>query len=274
MNGFQMKYESELTWLHSYFDFSIYMKKKKAPETPSIEIKSITIPGANRSIKQEKIYGPRNIIIECTIAKDHRAETKRKIMDLMKKLSKEVVLRFDDKPDIIYYADLNNQLDLDEIMSMGVFTLGFICFDGFRYSIDKAGPLTLDSEMTIENHIYLDQYNDVEFNNITTHKTIMVNNAGTYIAVPIIEIEGTCDVINIKANNITTSYGPINENEKIYIDCKEMTVTKEFNSDITNALANWQGDFLYFEPGLNEVKITGESLNISRLKFDYRHTFL
>ena len=82
-------------------------------------------------------------------------------------------------------------------------------------------------------------------------ETIEVTNYGNIEALPIIKINASTN-ITMTLNGVSFTY--TGYENSIYINCNDLTV---YNSSTVNKIANFSGDFLTLETGVNSIAIVG-----------------
>ena len=127
-----------------------------------------------------------------------------------------------------------------------VYTVDFVCADPFYY-YDSTGSdsHTLNSSDTsVGGGLYKEAFT--------------INNTGTVFAYPVITITATNTLTTVTVRNLTTGRnftytGTVSAGKQLVIDCGYFTVTNDGNDDLTN----WNGSFLWFNPGNNSMEIEG-----------------
>lgn len=112
-------------------------------------------------------------------------------------------------------------------------------------------------------------------------QTIEVVNAGTYKALPIINLTGNATSITIQGFNYTTPEGIIKEGSltfnnlsgTVYIDCDNQVVYSLSGTTKVNKILDFDGDFPELLPGANQFEISGTITSLT-IEFDYKNTYL
>lgn len=196
-------------------------------------------------------YDPKIITVDQYIWTDTRTETQNLARELAGHLNPRLgaqELIFDHEPDKMYMARLNSQFKVEEIIKLfNDFTLEFICYDPFTYSVIE------ETEV------------------ITTSGQIVQN--GTHVAKPILVIEhrgGSATIENTTPDGQIQSvvFASNTPAGQFTIDMKEGTVL--FGSSGGDKYIE---SIKWFElaQGTNEIT---HGINIDQVTFKYRHTWL
>jgi predicted phage tail component-like protein len=229
--------------------FSLLVNKKDIPITPPIESRLQEISGFDGAWDYGVSYAPKPIEIECTILADSKEDLKSKVRRLAGTLNPRKggkPLIFDDEPDVQYFARLSNQIPLEQLGSLGTFTLQFICPDPFTYAVNvRSGSFA-----TVMN----------------------VTHNGTHIARPILTVThggGSATITNTRPDGIieTIAFKDDSPSGTYVIDCKEFTITK----DGAAAYNFVKGDFISLHEGQNQLANSGA---ISSTSIEFRDTWL
>lgn len=196
-------------------------------------------------------YEPKIIPVDHYIWTSDRATTQNNIRNLAGILNPRLgakPLIFDDEPDKMYYARLNSQLNVEEILKLfNDFSLEFICYDPFTYSVTEYSPVITTSGV---------------INHLGTHvsrPTLIVDHAGGDAQITCTPSGGSAMTVDFTADTPTGIFT---------IDMKAGTVL----------LGAGPGDkyiesMQWFEmpQGNNTVAHTA---NINNVTVKYRHTWL
>lgn len=229
--------------------FDLIINKKNVPITPPIQSRTQEISGFDGAWDYGVSYGAREIEIECTMFGESKEDLKnniRKLASVLNPRKGAKPLVFDDEPDKQYFARLSNQIPLDQLGSMGTFTLQFVCPDPFTYATElRTGNFGND---------------------------IAITHEGTHESKPILTVThggGKGAITLTRADDIveTLEFTDESESGTYRIDCKEMTITK----DGAAAYHFVSGDFFSMPEGRNSFVNTG---NISKVSIEFRDTWL
>lgn len=232
-------------------EFLVEMTGKEVPITPPFTNQAETQGGRDGGWDFGMQYDPKIIPVDHYIWTPDRATTQAKIRELaghMNPRKGSQVLIFDDEPDKMYYARLNDQLNLAEIMKLfNDFSLEFICYDPFTYSVTEYAPV------------------------ITNSGTI--NHLGSHVSKPILVVDhkgGSATITNTPSGGsaqsiVFTSATPVG----IYtIDMKQGTV-KQGSSGADKWITSLQ--WIEMPQGNNVITHTA---NINNVTVKYRNTWL
>jgi predicted phage tail component-like protein len=196
-------------------------------------------------------------------------------------------LIFSDEIDLFYYGRLQNQIDLEQVVTFGEFTLQFRC-EPFAYGVELAkDAYELNSPTLLYREIYpTDSYTYTETG--TNPFLTPINNYGTANAYPLIKITlanlvGRTEPIEIFNSGVSGSSPAYSKliritdfpNNDIYIDMeKYVAYTLEGGGGtFVNALQCIEGEFWYLQSGINSINISGLEIGES-IDFIFRARFL
>ncbi|MED0676993.1 distal tail protein Dit [Aneurinibacillus thermoaerophilus] len=234
----------------------VRIQSKKRPLLPNIRQEYEDIPGRHGSYSfSDGTLEDITIEIECWVKADSRDDLRyraRQIAAWLYSKDKQRLI-FDDEPDLYYYGRIANQIDLETLIRFGKFTLQFRC-DPFSYLIENASELILDSDITLNRDIRVDdKYSFV----VTSPVTVEVNNFGTAEVYPLLQVTGSFTTLSVTANGKTLQYTESLTNQTLEIDGERMTS----KVGTLNKLNKISGAFLELVPGINSVQIGGTGLN-------------
>lgn len=155
---------------------------------------------------------------------------------------------FDEEPDKVYYGRLNSQFKIEELLKLfNEFTLEFICYDPFTYSVQEYTEIITNSG-TIEH--------------IGTHVSkpiLVIDHKGGASTITNTTPDGKTQTVTFKDTAVAGIYT---------IDMKEGTVKKDDDSgDKYIESIEW----IELEQGVNTI---AHSANITNVTVKYRHTWL
>jgi predicted phage tail component-like protein len=179
-------------------------------------------------------------------------------------------LTFDDEPDKYYMAKLANQVDLENLVRAGRFTLTFRCLPYAYADIETLnGNYLYDNGHQYDTGLIYD--NPTSFDWIYTKHRSGVFNHSTHKTPLIIKIEGT--VTNPKITNETTGEQitlPSISSQTLIVDSEKLIITKAGS----NALKNHGGVFPFIlASGDNALLFQGLSPNAT-VTYQWKHKFL
>ncbi|WP_080869195.1 distal tail protein Dit [Aneurinibacillus migulanus] len=193
--------------------------------------------------------------VECFVSVQDRSDLRYQIRQLASWLysRNKQQLIFDDEPDLYYYGRITNQIDLEALIRFGKFTLQFRC-DPFSYLIENASELILDSDVTLNRDIRVDdQYSFA----VTGPVMVEVNNFGMAELYPILQVSGSFTTLSVTTNGQTLQYTESLVNQTLEINGENMTAKVAG----VNKLNKVSGAFLELIPGINSIQIDGTGLN-------------
>lgn len=195
------------------------------------------IPGRESTMVFNDGYEDKNISVELVVKDD-----KEKLRNVAKWLHKKEKskLIFDDEPDVFFMAKVSGIVDQDDQDDMGYVTL----------------QVTFTSEPFLQS---------VDLGSVTTanNEPIVINNSGTYEALPIFRVSVTSKLTALKLtlnNEVLTFNSDIEAGSVFVIDTENIDIYEQ-NGDVkTDKAVFAEGIFPTFEVGENTilVEMTGE----------------
>ncbi|PFF00487.1 putative phage tail component, N-terminal domain-containing protein [Bacillus sp. bc15] len=182
---------------------------------------------------------------------------------------KEIKLIYDYEPDKYYLARYSGSLPIDRYFRMGKFELPLIAYDPHAYSIVESSkgikwgdriPWMSQIPIGLGRTSYT----------ITSPQTLSINNYGSLVVRPVIEISGSATALTLTINGESFSIGTFT-NSTILIDAERYAAIKNGQ----NFLFQLQGNLekLEFMTGANAIQIGGSNLNIN-IAFKYRAKYI
>lgn len=244
-----IKRKGSPTW-KSIQSMNIALHEKTISETPNFDVKESSDGKVNYGVE----YKHRDIEVKVLVHEEDKENYKKRINQFNNYLIGSFSLSFSENPEYIYRdVVLVSHSEREKISDhASIITLKMKAYDPFLYS-----------EVLVENN----------YVNITESVVKTINNMGTYIAKPIIELSGTAERVDLSIGEKTTTYLNLEGDSIVTIDCEDYLVYKETLEESVNALENWRDDFIYLSPGENLLKINGTNMNVS-VKVIFRYTFL
>lgn len=178
--------------------------------------------------------------------------TLRTSLDNMAKVFARVNKKFRIWDDRYYYAyvmSFNHDYIEGSGMSSASFSVDFFCADPFQYLLTEGSDTkTLTAADTLID-ITNSYYQKAPFN---------LDNIGTAFVYPKFTITATNPLTQVKVKNLTTGRefvytGTVLAGNILVIDCADFIVT---NNNVED-LDNWNGSFLWLNPGINSMQIEG-----------------
>ncbi|WP_343781805.1 distal tail protein Dit [Virgibacillus salarius] len=194
-------------------DYVKVLRGRKRPPWAPIERSILEIPGLAGGYLSNSKVKPRVISVPVLLKKKNFPDLQKLKEDLADWLitDKEEPLIFDDEEDRTYYAVVNDELDLDEMVRYGHGTIEFICPDPYKYGEEQSHEFT---------------------NNI-----LNVTNNGTAEAKPIIELEATEPVTFAMISNGKEEYNSVGTP----VDVDENEPVDELTSILNKRLDDFVG---------------------------------
>jgi hypothetical protein len=170
-------------------------------------------------------------------------------------------------PGKFYYVELAQQITPDRLPEDGKFILPLVANDPRAYSIVKStDKITWGTRIPFATKVPFSYKSGQSVYDITASQNLIVNNIGTIVVRPVVEIIGVAKALTLTINGESFSFGDLN-NEKLIIDAVTYTVMKNGKNHLFNTVGNLEKLELF--PGNNIVKIGGGNLNI-KLVFNFR----
>jgi predicted phage tail component-like protein len=231
--------------------FSVEMTGKEVPITPPFTNNAETQAGIDGGWDFGMQYEPKIIPVDVYLWEDSRMSAQsqaRAVAGWLNPRAGSQILIFDDEPDIMYYARLNDQLKIDEVIKLfNEFTIEFICYDPFAYSIQEYSQL------------------------ITTSGTI--NHMGTHVSQPVLIIDHKGGSATVK--NVT----PDGSEQSVVLSGSSPAGTYRIDMKAKTVLYGSDGGDKYIESlqwiempqGTNTIT---HGVNINNVTVNYRTTWL
>lgn len=132
-------------------DYLMILKGKKLPTWAPIQREITEVPGRPGGVLVRSKTNVRTLTVPIRVVTTTQPNLQLLKEDLANWLITEEAeeLIFDDEPNRTYFAVVDNELDLDELITKGRGTITFICPDAYKY-----GPVqtaTINSPMTVAN---------------------------------------------------------------------------------------------------------------------------
>ncbi|PGM07247.1 distal tail protein Dit [Bacillus thuringiensis] len=182
---------------------------------------------------------------------------------------KEVKLIYDYEPDKYYLARYSGSLPIDRYFRMGKFELPLIAYDPHAYSIvESAKGIKWGDHIPWASQIPIGLGRTSY--TITSPQTLSINNYGSLVIRPVIEISGSATSLTLNIKGESFSIGTFT-NSTILIDAERYAAIKNGQ----NFLFQLQGNLEKLEliPGANAIQIGGSNLNIN-IAFKYRAKYI
>lgn len=251
------------------------LRDHQNPAAPSTRDSVMAIPGMHGAYDFGASLGVREFRLPVHIKLKDEYETLssaiRKVMAVFidpHGKPKTVKLIFDYEPDKYYMVRYSGNIPINRLFSIGKFELPLIAYDPFAYSVVKSNEkITWGSPIPFATEIPF-SYKPSQYD-INVSQTIQVNNRGSSVVRPVIEIVGSATALTLTINGKSYSFGDLS-NGTLLVDAQYYTVIKNGQ----NYLFNMQGNLEDLEllPGENTVIVDGTNLSL-KLTFNFRSKF-
>ncbi|MCC2249073.1 phage tail family protein [Virgibacillus sp. AGTR] len=188
-------------------DYVKVLRGRKRPPWAPIERSILEIPGLAGGYLSNSKVKPRVISVPVLLKKKNFPDLQKLKEDLADWLitDKEEPLIFDDEEDRTYYAVVNDELDLDEMVRYGHGTIEFICPDPYKYGEEQSLEFTSDV-FTIENEGTIEAQPIFELDVLAPVTFAMVQNDNEDYQMIGIPVEVDTEVVD-KTTQIIYEYG-------------------------------------------------------------------
>ena len=254
---------------HKLSEFGLFCEKQAHPMTPTIENKSLSIPG------KDGLYNFGSEIRERTLGFTLATIDANKVL-LQRKLRKftaflfdsfgkprEINLTFDYEPDKYYRTKLASEINPDRILRTGKFEINFTCYDPYAYSVFYADEICWGNEIiTFEYDYLMGHEGTTGLIHLTQPRTLLATVDGLAVK-PIIEVSGSANGLSLFTGNYVINF-PNFSNAAWVIDCDKYTVLKNGVNGFNEAKLR---EFI-LTPGVNFIDMTASTIDISiQIKF-------
>jgi predicted phage tail component-like protein len=163
-------------------DYLTVLRGRKRPTWAPVKRNILTVPNRPGGYHKSTDVDIRTLEVPVRIKAENIADLQKMKEDLADWLVTESVeeLTFDDEPDRSYFAMIDGELDLDELVNRGKGTLTFICPDPYKYGKTKVQRSVIQSDGTA---------------------SLVARNEGSVEALPTFEIQVDGDYTNIDISN-------------------------------------------------------------------------
>lgn len=233
------------------------------PSTPEFSDKTISIPGRPGLLSFGTQIGAKQFTFSLKVFVRDRYERQRRKNNFVAFLfdayrqPKTFKLTLDYEPDKYYLAKVSSQITPEMLAVMDQFELTVVANDPDKYFISKSNEITWENDV-------IPIYSDILWMTgkgiytITSPTTIEIVNNGTLAQRANFTINGTGTNVTFQANGKSFSLGTF-RNTTFEIDGKTYSVKKNG----IDSFSMLSGKFIELLPGINNLKITGTSLNFT-----------
>jgi len=248
-------------------ELSVIFDTESMPYIPSKRQTEIEVQGRDGQYVFEDNYNNIQIPVKGTIVGDNILDRRKKARAVASWLTSTGILVFDYEQDVEYkVVKVTNDISAKMLSReyKDEFTVIFECkpYQQQTYYNDSLSWQGGDSAWIYTN-IPWSGYDRVFL--VSPDDEIVVYNAGTYKALPIIKITGTATSVTIGEFTFTNLTGTI------YIDCVEKVIYSLNGNTKVNKIV--EGNFIELAPDANNFTITGTFTTLI-IEFDYKNTYL
>lgn len=241
------------------------------PLTPSFTRKTYSIPGREgvipfgTEIKEKEFSYPLMIMERFHIEMQRKFEKFTGFFFDQYGNPRKVKMVRDYDPSKFYYVELAQQITPDRLPEDGKFVLPLVAYDPRGYSIVKStDKIKWGTRIPFATQIPFG-YKPSQYN-VVSSQTLNVDNNGSLVVRPIIEISGTVTELILNINSEVFNFGNL-KNETLLIDAQHYTVKKNSQNYLFKMTGNLEKIELF--PGNNTVQIGGSSINL-KVTFNFR----
>ncbi|HHT7172081.1 TPA: phage tail domain-containing protein [Bacillus cereus] len=171
---------------------------------------------------------------------------------------KTVKLIFDYEPDKYYMVRYSGSIPIDRYLSMGRFELPLTAYDPYAYSVVNSNDkITWGSKIPFVTPITFG-HKPSKYN-VFGPTTLSVNNIGSLVVRPVIEIFGNAKSLTLRINGALFTFGDLT-NGIVMIDAENYTILKNGQNYLHEMKGNIE--MIELKPGENEVEIGGTNLAV------------
>lgn len=248
----------------------ILMRTTRRPILARIRMQYEDIPGRDGSYDfSEGTLEDAVIEIHCALITTSVSELRyyaRKVGAWVYGGGGKVKIAFDDEPDLFYFGRSANQIDPEQLATIGEFTLQFRC-DPVAYFYQDAAVPDLDDRTILGRDV---RGNDQYTFTVTGNTTVEVNNFGTHFVAPVVQITGSFTTFAMTVGGRTLGFTEALPGGTLVIDHDRLKAYV----GVTNKLNKLAGSFpIKLSVGVNQISITGTGLNCS-VSFVFKPRFL
>lgn len=233
------------------------------PMTPTIINKTLAIPDKAGIYYFGSEIGERKIKLPLAFIDKNKVLNQMRIREFADFLTdsygkpREIKLVFDNAPYMYYIVMLSEQIIPDKVYTVSTFTVPFVAYDPYKYSVIYADEVRWGSkDITFMSHYKLGHSGSDGLKTIISPSILNIYTDGL-VNKPVIEITGSATNLVIKANGYEINLDTFT-NTSWVIDCETYTVKK---NGVNTFLANLR-DFILLK-GNNQVQISGTGINIT-----------
>ncbi|OFD61431.1 phage tail domain-containing protein [Bacillus mycoides] len=180
---------------------------------------------------------------------------------------REIKMVRDYDPSKYYFVEVSQQLLPDRLPEDGSLVIPLIAYDPRAYSLVKStDKITWGTRIPFTTKIPFSYRSGQSVYDVNVSQNLIVNNIGSLVVRPIVEIIGTATALTLTINGESFSFGDLN-NEKLLIDTVTYTVVKNGKNHLFSTVGNLEKLELF--PGKNTARIGGTNMNV-KIAFNFR----
>lgn len=252
-------------------DYQLKLLEFERPVTPPMSYEAIEVPHRDGAYYFQNNYTNTEIKVTLGIHGASAVQKQQVISSIMAQwINGEGRLIFLDRPNLFYKAYIFDSItqDLGDYWTELDITFN-VSFASYQLYGDLRDFFAADPDEleTVDEYV-----NTSSFANITATYNGSVTNEGNYKALPVIYFFGSADLINFTMGDTAFSFADLNG--FVYVDCDNMIVYTIQNNQKVSLLTSFSGNFPQVNVGLNNFRISGNSLNLTEARIEFPSTFI
>lgn len=246
------------------------LRESQRPALPPTVDRSYSVPFMHGAYDFGADLGPRPLPLECAFNERNPYQLQRRISALAEYLldgegnPRTIPLIFELQPDRHYMVRYSGQLPVERVAGLGKFSLPFLAYDPFAYSIYDSDDINVDTPILVDTEISLDAAYNFAVNGPVA---LPIENYGSLNVKPVIEIAGSFSTLSLTVGGVVTTYN-VPMSGTLVLDFQRRTA--RIGSD--NALLHTNARFGVLPRGVSTVTVGGTGLNFSMaIKFKAKY---
>lgn len=242
------------------------------PALPATRDRTLEVPGMHGLYDFGADLAPRLFELECAIIQPNAYFLQRAVRALAAHLMdgdgrpRTLELIFDEEPDKVYFVRYAGAVSIQKRIGIGKFTLPFIAYDPFAYSIFNANDVNVDTPVLVDSDITVDANYDFL---VRFPTQLTVDNFGSVNVRPIVEINGSFSTLSLTLGGITLNYTASLNNELLILDFAKYTA----RIGAVNMIGHTNGRFGHLPVGTSKVNVEGSNLNV-KIGFRFKAKYM
>lgn len=252
-------------------DYQLKLLEFERPVTPPMSYEAVEVPHRDGAYYFQNNYTNTEIKVTLGIHGASAVQKQQVISNIMAQwINGEGRLIFLDRPNLFYNAYIFESIEQDLGDYWTELDITFnVSFASYQLYGDLRDFFAADPDELETVDAYV---NTSSFANITATYNGSVTNEGNYKALPVIYFFGSADLINFTMGDTAFSFADLNG--FVYIDCDNMIVYTIQNNQKVSLLTSFSGNFPQVNVGLNNFRISGNSLNLTEVRIEFPSTFI